>query len=388
MDKTEKGLIVLLRSAVTGERAELPDGFSLEEAYPKVRTHHMASLIYAGAVNCGVDRQTPAMVKLFQSYCRALQISERQMRELERVFSAFDEREIDYLPLKGCVMKALYPRAELRMMGDADVLIRTEQYELIVPVMAELGFTGGSEEEHHYVWKSDALCLELHKGLIKPNAIGSYDYFRGGWEYARREAGGRHSMDTEHTFAFLFTHFARHFASAGIGCRHIVDLWVYLRSHPDMDEARLEEILTRLGLATFCRNIRKLIGAWFEGAEADERTEFISQVILSNGSWGHLKSAALSRGIQDMGKSGAVARSRAKYILSRLFPEMRQLKNQYPVLNGKPWLLPAVWSVRLVNKLFVRSGWRRHGRMVLDLNREQIESRKEMLEYVGLIEDE
>ena len=37
-------------------------------------------------------------------------------------------------------MKALYPAPELRVMGDADVLIRLEQYEKIVPLMEKMGF--------------------------------------------------------------------------------------------------------------------------------------------------------------------------------------------------------------------------------------------------------
>lgn len=39
---------------------------------------------------------------------------------------AFDAGGIDYMPLKGSILKDLYPRHEMRMMGDADILIRME----------------------------------------------------------------------------------------------------------------------------------------------------------------------------------------------------------------------------------------------------------------------
>jgi len=243
MDIMQQGVITLLKSAVTGEKLDLPRGFDLAQAYPRIRAHHMTTLVYTGAVNCGIDRRLPVMQQLFQGYCRALQVCECQMHALNRVFAAFDAEGIDYLPMKGSMMRALYPRPELRMMGDADVLIRLEQYERIVPILQKLGFVEGPEGEHHYAWKSDALCLELHKTLFQLHILERFEYFRDAWPYAHAQIGTRYAMDEENTFAYLFTHFSKHYSGAGIGCRHVVDLWVYLRSHPHMDEAKLDEVL-------------------------------------------------------------------------------------------------------------------------------------------------
>ena len=55
------------------------------------------------------------MTSLFQASCRAIQVNERQMRELGKIYTAFDEAGVDYLPLKGSIMKAMYPRPELRL---------------------------------------------------------------------------------------------------------------------------------------------------------------------------------------------------------------------------------------------------------------------------------
>jgi len=389
MNSTYKGIITLLRSAITGEKLLLPDAFDIDQAYSEIKRHHMTAPAYTGAVNCGIDQNKAAMQQLFQNYCKALQVSERQMRTLERVFSTFDERRIDYLPLKGCNMKALYPKPELRMMGDADVLVRTEQYERIVPIMNELGFSEEFEDEQHFVWKSDSLCLELHKRLIKPNYKGQYSYFQNGWQYAQANEDTRYAMDAEHTFAFLFTHFARHYASAGIGCRHVVDLWVYLRSHSQMDEAYLAAVLKKLDLWEFYQNIRKVIAVWFEEAEPDEKSDFITNIIFSNGSWGSSGNAALSDGVWNMRKSDSAVKIRLQYIWHLFFPNIGSLEGKYCVLQKHPWLLPAVWCVRLLRKLgSVRTVWSKHRNNILLLNSEKLASRKEMLAYVGLIDDE
>ncbi|MBQ5671618.1 MAG: nucleotidyltransferase family protein, partial [Oscillospiraceae bacterium] len=102
MNTIQRGIITLLKSAVTEQALPLPEGFDLAEAYPLAKRHHMSTLLYDGAVRCGIDRGLPVMQKLFGEYCRALMISERQMAEVSRVFAAFEEAGIDYMPLKGC----------------------------------------------------------------------------------------------------------------------------------------------------------------------------------------------------------------------------------------------------------------------------------------------
>lgn len=389
MDTMQQGIITLLKSAITGEKLPLSEEFDIDSAYSIIKRHHMTALVYAGAINCGIDQKKAAMQQLFQSYCKALQVSERQMRALAKLFSAFDEEGIDYLPVKGCVMKALYPKPELRMMGDADILIRMEQYDRIVPMMKELGYSEDKEDEQHFIWKSDFLCVELHKRLIKPNCEGQYSYFQNSWKYAEAIQGTKYAMDEENTFAFLFTHFARHYSSAGIGCRHVVDLWVYLRSHPKMDETYLKTIMLKLNLWEFYQNIRRLIAVWFEDAALDEKSEFISNIIFSNGSWGSADNATLNSGVWNMGKSGSAFRIRAKYIWRLLFPDVMSLKEKYPILQKHSWLLPAVWCVRGLRKIVsVRSIWAKHSRTVHMLNKEKLADRKEMLQYVGLIPDE
>ena len=105
MNILQKGVVVLIRSGLTGERLPLPEGFDMEEAYPQMARHQITPLCYAGAVNCGVDRQLPVMQKLFQIYCRCLQRSEEQVRAVEEICAAFDTEKVDYMCLKGSRLK-------------------------------------------------------------------------------------------------------------------------------------------------------------------------------------------------------------------------------------------------------------------------------------------
>ena len=67
MNTIEKGITTLIRSAITGERYPLPEDFVLGDTLTEVNRHSVATLVYAGAVNCGLDKNSPAMQKLFQT---------------------------------------------------------------------------------------------------------------------------------------------------------------------------------------------------------------------------------------------------------------------------------------------------------------------------------
>ena len=378
MNVTQKGLITLLKSAVTQEALELPQGFDLQEAYPLIQRHHMPTLIYDGAVRCGIDRKSETMGKLFQSYFRAMRISEKQMVQVQRIFDSFDREGIDYMPLKGCKMKALYPKPELRQMGDADILIRVEQYDRIVPVMESLGFTASGESDHELIWKHDDLYLELHKRVMPAGQ-------QSGWEWAVRREGTCYSMGPEDEFVYLFTHFAKHYRNGGIGCRHVVDLWVYLRSHPELKEAEVLAQLEQTGLLEFYENIRRLIAAWFENGPLDEKTDFITQYIFCSGSWGTMESAAVARAVRyaepDSGDG------KWSYLRRTLFPSVEGLhfKYRYPFLKRAPFLLPVAWIIRLFDKLIHEPvAFRRQKKNLQSMTQEKIDSAQQALDYVGL----
>ena len=72
MKTIQRGTIDILRSAITGECLHLPEDFDFAAAYPELRAHQMDTLLFEGAVRCGVSRQLPIMQQLFRGYCAVL----------------------------------------------------------------------------------------------------------------------------------------------------------------------------------------------------------------------------------------------------------------------------------------------------------------------------
>lgn len=385
MDKTQLGTIAILKAAITGVAETLPEGFDIAAVYQLIKHHHVAPLIYEGAIACGISPDEQVMQQLFQTYCRMLLKSELQMRDVQRIYAAFDENHIDYLPLKGCRMKALYPKPALRGMGDADLLIRMEQYELIRPIMEKLGFREKGESVHELVWESDALYLELHKHLIPAYNKDLYEYFGTGWQRAIPEKDNYHIMSVEDEWIFLFTHFAKHFRDGGIGCRHIVDLWVYLRSYPKMDETYVRNGIAQLQLTEFYDNILRLIDCWFETAAGDEKTDLISRIIFDSGCFGRMETHLLSLAVREADRGKKMRNGRLAYLRKLLFPNVQMLEGKYRVLKKAPWLLPLVWIYRPFYKLLVEGASVKKQKKELDvLTEDNVDTRRQLLRYLGI----
>jgi len=385
MDKQQRGILTLVRSAITGEVLPLPRDFDPAQAYPVVVKHQLVPLVYEGALRCGLSRTLPTMQTLFQGYCRCLAHSERQLQMIRRLYETFDANAIDYMPLKGCNMKALYPKPELRLMGDADILIRREQYEAIRPLVERLGMTEKVEGEYDFVWESPALKLELHKKLVGESNRDLYGFLGDGWSLAKPVAGSRYAMGDEDQFLYLFAHFTKHYRDGGIGIRHVVDLWVYLRTHPEMDPAYLTKSLERMHLAEFYENIRQVMACWFEDAAETDKTAFISEYVFQSGSWGTHDAHRIAANVKDVRHGGGVRRGKLRRLWMALFPELRIMQNRYPVLRKAPVLLPVFWPYRWIEAvLFRRDRVRRQRENMKGIDTQEIRSYEQALQYVGL----
>lgn len=385
MNAIQRGVIALMKSAVTGQEQLLPEMFDLSDAESYIRKHQLATLAYDGASRCGIGRQHPVMISLRNQYYKALQVSEGQLRELRRIYDAFEKAEIDYMPLKGSRLKNLYPKPELRVMGDADILIRMDQYKEVQQAMQALGFQEGNETDHELIWQSNGLHLELHKRLIPSYDSALYTYYGDGWSFAKTERATRFAMIPEDEFVYLFTHFAKHYRNGGIGCRHVLDLWVYRKAHPQMNEEYTLLELNKMHLGEFYKNTIRMLDVWFEGAQEEPKTEFMTEFIFSSGSWGKMESRVLSQALRNAHKTTANNNGKITYLLKRAFPPVQTLRGKYTILKTCPFLLPVIWLIRPFYKfLFERYTLKRISEDVKVITQEKIQEQEHLLEYVGL----
>lgn len=385
MNTTQTGLLLLAKSAITQQPEVLPDGFRLEDTLTIIQKHRIISLAFEGAFLCGIPISDPVMQQLFRGYCSALQINEQQLSKLQELFRLLDAHQIDYLPLKGVTMKQRYPKPELRQMGDADILIRTEQYDAIRNIMPSLGFVFEFETDHEYVWNSTFLQVEFHKHLIPTVNKDLYPFFGSGWKLARHVSGCRYAMTPEDEFLFLFTHYVKHYREGGIGIKHLPDLWLFLRQYPELDLEYVNSRIAQLHLSEFWNNTQMLLSVWFDGCPATEKTDFMTEFIFSSGSFGSELSRILARATRAEQQSNIRISGKLDYIFRRAFPPCRVLAGKYTILKKCPWMLPVVWLYRPFYKvIFEFKSLRIQKDHIQHLSQENIMTQLDAMEYVGL----
>ena len=387
MDTQTNGVISLIKAAIAGEGVSLPADFDLGLVLDTAKQHQISGMLYHGAVNCGFHETAPAMQTLFAALCRSVIISEMQTKEVDVVCQAFSENGIDHMPLKGTVLRKIYPQAHMRLMSDADILIKTEQYGRIRPIMEALGFSETVESDHDYVWKKSGMVIELHKRLMPSYNKDYFAYYRDGWKLGvlSGEAPHRYTMRPEDQMIYLFTHFAKHYRSGGIGIRHLTDLYIYRKTVGELDEAYIKAELERLGTYDFYINILETVNVWFGDGTPNEKTDFITDTIFQSGAYGQAPRRKIAETVLLKRNRSLIKSEKQQYMLRMLFPNMNNMTFHYSFLKKVPFLLPVMWIVRLFRiALFKREKARSFYAYMENISARDISDYKEELRYVGL----
>lgn len=384
MEKFQKEFIGIVKAAFTGKAAEVSADFDWERAINTARVHNIAAILYYGAVNSGIGEEETYMQQLQQMTLHSSVLSLRQSYEIEQIEAAFAAENIEYMPLKGTVLKTIYPLPEMRTMGDADILIKLEQYPQIQAIMERLQFTFKNETDHELVWKKPTLFLELHKSIMTTYNKDFYGYFGTGWGLAKPVPGTtKYEMTAEDFYLYAFVHFTKHYRISGIGIKHLLDLWVYAEAKPELDWAYIRQELDKMHLLKFFENIKMTADVWFCDAAQTDVTDLITSVIFNSGQYGSAEQAIINRSLQYGQKTASQMRvNRAIKFVFLPYPAMTR---KYAVLKKAPVLLPVMWVVRWFGILSPkRKRMKNYFEQVQEIDAAQIQENKQALDMVGL----
>ncbi len=386
MTDFERGIIDLVKAGVTGKSVSLAQNFDWEQTLKMALKHQIVPMLYYGVKNSRLTVPADILSELELAAFSSVAVSSKQMYTLEEVFESFEKNGIEYMPLKGSVLKSFYPKPEMRQMGDADILIKPQQYDEIKPIMLELGFEEKIESDHELNWiKKGVLFLELHKRLIPSYNKDYYAYFGDGWRLAQKTETSRFDMSDEDNLIYMFTHYAKHYRDGGIGIRHLVDFYVFLNAKKDMDEAYVEKELGELQLLEFYKNSMRTLSVWFGEAEGDEITDFMTSKIIGSGSYGTTDAHIISSAVKTSKTSKTEKGIKVKKIFDMVFVPYKNMKQLYPSLKKFPFLLPIMWIIRLVNTIFNRQDRiKKHSEELKLMTTENIIKYQDELDFVGL----
>lgn len=297
--------------------------------------------------------------------------------EISSIREAFEKDSIDFIFLKGAVLRKYYPEECMRVSGDMDVLVRTVDLTSAEKVLSErLCYQAKEKGAHHnHVMSPAGINLDLHFTLTE-RINSAKPYLDEVWNRSVLIEGKKHEyrMTDEMFYLFHIYHASVHFQMGGCGIRAVLDTWV-LNHRIEFNRESRKDLLEKSGLLKFAVALENIAEKWFSNGE-DSGYSDIEEYILTGGlAGGHRHVAAVQ----------AQKGSRFKYVFSRIFPPYRTLKFGYPILQKCPILLPFCWIHRLISGAF--TGKTKKAKYELKQSKEGAQQSKEiakLYQKVGL----
>lgn len=131
---------------------------------------------------------------------------------------------------------------------------------------------------------------------------------------------------------------AKHIESGGCGIRPFMDVWIL--NHRITPKIQKREAMLRAGeLSDFEQAVVKVAEYWFSEPIAEEETKSLERYILRGGSYGNIENRTALGQARHGGK--------VQYLKKRrVVVPYAYLKEVYPTLEKKKWLLPCYQIVR------------------------------------------
>ena len=345
-------LIHLLSSVLQDTQPhQPPEPLDWERLYHLSDRHKVANMACYGINKLDDDRKPPqAVMRKFQVECKkAVAIEATQHITVEQVLKTFEENQITCMPLKGYLIKYLYPQPDMRLMADIDILFKNEQTEKVKQLMLMLGFTVEHQGGNHDVYyKKPFMNLEMHRRLISEDSPYS-NYLSKIWNRTSLKPGGKftYELSLEDFYIYTLIHLTKHYSNGGTGIRSFMDIYLYNgRYGKDMDWNYIQTELEKIKLWEFEKSISGLNQVWFGSAPSNEFYAEMTDFILSCGAYGTRKQAILSSMSTTISDKRSIGVAKSLYRRKLFFPGLDTMKIVYPFLGTLPFFLPICWVLR------------------------------------------
>lgn len=313
-----------------------------------------------------------------------------QDTEKMELFYYLDQIGCWYMPLKGSVIKDLYPVPWMRQMADIDVLFDPSCRESIKHWFESRQYRVESyEKSNHDVYlKEPVYNFEMHSSLYGDSHDSRWKAY-----YAdikdrlapseSDDSKGQMRFTEEDFYVYFASHGYKHFSQAGNGLRSLCDFYIltkHMENRP-VNWAYIETEAKKLGVDQYEAESRELAGKIFspdikeqwenllQGKESFET--FLHSMHLSEDEWNMIAylfgsgtygnvSNYVNNRLHGLGKDGEISKKiKMKYILHQLVPDQKYYKVAYPFLYKYKFLQTAF----VIYRLF-RGGLKR-GRAIL-----------------------
>ncbi len=363
MDKTFYNLIYLCKCAIKGDipSKNKISQMEMEQLYTAAKYHVLTSITAFSLESAGIKNDKFSTAKE-----KAIRKNIFLDTERRKLFSFCEDNGIWYMPLKGAVLKELYPDFSMRQMSDNDILFDAEYRSEIRKYFEKNNYSVESygKGNHDVYEKLPVLNFEMHTSLFGHNHDDNMtEYYQSIKERLIKDSDNKYGFhfSDEDFYIYMIAHEYKHYSGGGTGIRSLLDCYVYLNVKKDtMNMEYITSECRKLGISEFEEKNRCLSQKVFgEGLPSDFEKigDFFSEdelemleYYLTSGGYGTVKRNIENRVAKFQEKSRSD--SKFRYILSRIFPNIGIYRSYYPFFYKHKWLLPVGWFYRLMRMIF------------------------------------
>lgn len=391
----ERQFLSCLKAFLTGEEPEpCPQVFTepdWKEFLLFSEEHKVVPMVYEGVSRMeGFQGASGRWHDRFRNWAMAEVVLQTQKdQELNRIYGIIRGQGYDCLLLKGKVCRELYSCPEHRLSEDEDFLVRPEDRDRIHQILLEDGYRRvhrGSGEDSltwDYEKEGSPLYIEVHRGFFPDGSLLDRlnESMEGGFERRQEKKIGDsvfQVLDSTDEFIFLALHALKHFTSCGVGIRQICDVLQYASRYGE--EIRWEEAYRHLETARAMKFVAGIfwIGQRWLGIQAErpwpgvedigeEEAENLLEDILEGGVYGKSSDSRIASGAYSwLLCNSEKQKGMDRLVVQRLFPTAGFLKDKYPILAERPYLLPLIWIWRICTHIKKMGGQGRGREQVLE----------------------
>ena len=320
------------------------DSINLEHLYTAASKHNLSAIVGYALELAGVYEQS-----FIQAKAKAIRKVAAMEIDKELLFERFEMEKIWYLPLKGTVIKDLYPSIGLRQMADFDILYDRVYQKKVKEIFSELGFTCEhyGKGNHDVYFKKPVSNFEMHTALFgSSHKKEIYAYYRDVKRLMLKNDNNQYGyhLSANDFYIYITAHEYKHYSGGGTGLRSLLDTYIIWQKLGDkLDENYIRSETTKLGITDFEQDNKRLALNLFGGGQLTGSDCNMLEYIIYSGTYGNIKNSIDSK-IQ---KYGGGKKGKRKYILSRLFLSMEDIKAYYPFFYKYKILLPGLFFYRL-----------------------------------------
>ena len=350
--------------------------------YALSKTHDLSHVVGAGIGKIEAVVPNELKEKLKNDLAKSVFRYERLNYSYLKVIEQFERANIDFVPLKGAIMREYYPAKHLRTSCDIDLLVKKSDLDIAQSILVkECGCkrVTASEYDVNFITLNDT-HIELHFDIIdKRSSLKVKEVLKNVWDYTENAKGYSHFKKLQDDIFVLYhvVHMCKHFLGGGCGIRPFIDLWL-LEKNGLLDSVKLNEILTKTELLQFYENMLAVCKVWFNGEKASELIGRVEKYVILGGVYGTFDNKVQVNQNREGGK--------IKYFIKRVFLPYRYLRHQYPILKKHKWLTPVMQIARWFRVIFTGRVGASFGELNKNahVSKEQLDRAERMLSDIGL----